>query len=169
MKAREGDLVETIDSNIFDVKGLVHPKERIIAFIRFTPDLNGDREKKGMTYRKVYPLQERYELLRQKFPQYLVYDQVFNEWLCEVSVEAIKHHYQPINYLRKLHQKRQLSQFEKATLLFTELLKKKAKVLRNALGVSGSLLVGLNMPKSDIDIIVYGSQNCYKVYEFLNK
>jgi len=169
MKAREGDLIETIDGNIFDVKGLVHPRERIIAFIRFTPDPNGDREKKGMTYRKVYPLQERYELLRQKFPQYLVYDQVFNEWLCEVSVEAIKHHYQPINYLRKLHQKRQLSQFEKATLLFTELLKKKAKVSMNALGVSGSLLVGLNMPKSDIDIIVYGSQNCYKVYDSLKK
>jgi len=169
MKAREGDLVETIDGNIFDVKGLVHPQERIIAFIRFTPDPNGDRKRDEVNYRKVYPLQERYELLRKKFPQYLVYDQSFNEWLCEVPVEAIKHHYQPIDYLRKLHQRRQLSPLEKLALLFTELLKKKAKVSQNALGVSGSLLVGLNMPKSDIDIIVYGSQNCLRVYDSLKK
>jgi len=167
LKGKEGDLVETWDGNIFDVKGLVHPSKKIIAFIRFTPDPKGDRKRDGVTYRKVYPLHERYELLKERFPQYLVYDRVFNEWLCEVPIEAIQHYYNPVDHLRKLRQKRQLTPLEKAALHFAELLKKNAHVSWSVLGVSGSLLVGLQTPKSDIDIIVYGSQNCYKVYDSL--
>lgn len=164
IKAREGDLIETFDGNIFDVKGLVHPPEKIIAFIRFTPDSKGDRKREEIIYRKVYPLHERYELLREKFPQYLVYDPIFNERLCEVPIEAIKRHYKPVDYLRKLRQKTQLTQLETAALHFAELLKENADVSWDALGVSGSMLVGLHTPKSDIDLIVYGSRNCYKVY-----
>jgi len=167
MKAREGDLIETFDGNIFDVKGLVHPPERIIAFIRFTLDPKGDRKKGKVTYRKVYPLNERYKLLQRRFPQYLVYDQVSNEWLCEVPIEAVKSHYDPVDHLQKLRQKRQPTQLETAALHFAELLKTNADVSWNALGVSGSLLAGLYTPKSDIDLIVYESQNCYRVYDSL--
>jgi predicted nucleotidyltransferase len=95
MKAREGDLIETLDSNIFDVKGLVHPPDRVIAFIRFTPDSNGERKRGNLRYRKVYPLQDRYALLQQRFPQYLVFDTIFNERLCEVPIELVKQHYRP--------------------------------------------------------------------------
>jgi len=164
LKAREGDLIETFDGNIFDVKGLVHPPGRIIAFIRFMPDPKGDRKREGVAYRKVYPLHERYELLQEKFPLYLVYDRVFNEWLCEVPIAAIKCHCKPVDHLRKLRQKRQPTQLETTALQFAELLRKKADLSWNALGISGSLLVGLHTPNSDIDLIVYGSQNCYNVY-----
>jgi len=167
LNAREGDLIETFDGNIFDVKGLVHPPGKVIAFIRFTPDPKGNRARGGVTYRKVYSLHERYQLLRERFPRFLVYDKVFDEWLCEAPIDAIKHHYKPMDYLRKLRQKRQLTQLEKAALHFAELLKKNADVSWSKLGVSGSLLVGLQTPKSDIDLIVYGSQNCYKVYDSL--
>jgi predicted nucleotidyltransferase len=97
----------------------------------------------------------------------LVYDQVFNEWLCEVPIEAIKCHYKPVDHLRKLRQKRQLTQIETEALQLAELLKKNADVAWNALGVSGSLLVELQTPKSDIDLVVYGSQNCHRVYDSL--
>jgi len=167
VKAREGDLIETFDGNIFDVKGMIHPPRKVIAFIRFTPDPKGDRKREGVTYRKVYPLHERYQLLQERFPQFLVYDRVFNEWLCEVPIATIKRHYKPVDYLRELRQKRKLTQLEAAALHFAELLKKNADVSWNALGVSGSLLVELNTPQSDIDIVVYGSQNCYKVYDSL--
>jgi len=167
MKAREGDIIETFDGNIFDVKGLVHPPDKVIAFIRFTPDPKGERKRGGVKYRKVYPLHERYELLRKKFSQYLVYDSVFNEWLCEVPIEAIKRHYDPAEFLHKLHRKRKLNPLETVTLHFAEMFKESADVSWNALGFSGSLLVGLHMPQSDIDLVVYGSQNSYAVYDSL--
>jgi predicted nucleotidyltransferase len=167
LKAREGDLIETFDGNIFDVKGLVHPPKKVIAFIRYTPSQRGDRKKGKVTYQKVYPLHERYELLQERFPQYLVHDPVFNESFCEVPINAIKRHYKPIEHLRKLRSRRQLDPLEAAALRFAELLKKNSTVPWSKLGISGSLLVGLYTPKSDIDLIVYGRQNCYRVYDLL--
>ena len=42
-RAREGDYVETFDGHIFDVKGLVHPPRKVIAYLKYVPDLFGER------------------------------------------------------------------------------------------------------------------------------
>jgi predicted nucleotidyltransferase len=52
-------------------------------------------------------------------------------------------------------------------LSFLELLKKQAGIRWANMGISGSLLVKLHTQSSDIDPIVYGSENCRKVYEAL--
>jgi predicted nucleotidyltransferase len=166
-KAREGDLIETLDGNIFDVKGLVHPPRKVIAFIRYVPNPYGDRKRGEVAYKKVYALSERYALLKKAFPQYLVYDQVFNEHLCEVPVENVKHHYKPVDYLRDLRHSDKVDKTESQALQFAEILKKTAKVSWDELGISGSILVSLHTPGSDIDPIVYGSKACYKVYSAL--
>jgi predicted nucleotidyltransferase len=168
-KAREGDLLETTDNIFFDVKGLVHPTNRIVAFLRYVSDPNGDRERDGMRYRKVYALSERYALLEQAFPQYLVYDQVFNESLCEVPVEAVKHNHQPTHRLRDLRQENELDAVERTALRLLKLLKENAEVPWNKLGISGSILVRLHTPSSDIDPVVYGSESCQKVYSTLRQ
>jgi len=167
MKAREGDLIETFDGNIFDVKGLVHPPDKIIAFIRFTPDMEGERKKGKTRYKKVYQLQERYSLLKEKFPQYLVFDPVFNEWLCEVPRVMVKKHYEPAKYLAQLRRKQVLEKLEEQSLLMVRLLQENSRVEWRALGVSGSLLVSLHSRSSDIDLIVYGSENGRRVYDTL--
>ena len=156
-----------MDNVFFDVKGLVHPSSRVVAFLRYVPDPNGDRKKDGMRYRKVYALSERYALLKQLFPQYLVYDPVFNEHLCEVPVKTVKNHYQPADRLRELRHGDRLDEVERQALRFAELLKENANVPWSKLGISGSILVNLHTPASDIDPIVYGSETCYKVYSAL--
>ncbi len=123
MKAQEGDFIETFDNNIFDVKGSVHPPGKIIAFIRYTPNLKGERKRGQVRYKKVYALKERYDLLQAKFPQYLVFDQIFDEQLCEVPINAVKHHYKPEEHLRKLCRKRNLTQLDAAAVNFAETLK----------------------------------------------
>jgi len=167
MKAREGDHLETLDGNIFDVKGLVHPRDKVIAFIRFTPDSKGERKKGNLRYRKVYPLHERYTLLQERFPQYLVFDAVFNQWLCEVPIELVTKHYEPTRYLRQLRRKRALQELEAQALQLTQLLQENAAVNWISLGVSGSLLTGLHKASSDIDLLIYGSSNCEKIYNTL--
>ena len=48
----EGDYIETKnDQLIFDVKGILHPKDRKICFIRFYPDSDGDRIKDSKRYK----------------------------------------------------------------------------------------------------------------------
>jgi hypothetical protein len=166
-KAREGDLIETLDGNIFDVKGLVHPPRKIIAFIRYVPNPDGDRKRDEVAYKKVYALSERYALLKKAYPQYLVYDKVFNENLCEVPVETVKRHFKPIDYLRDLRNSDKVDKTENQALQFAEILRKTAKVSWDKLGISGSILVRLHTPASDIDLIVYGSETCCKVYSAL--
>jgi len=163
VKAREGDLLETTDNIIFDVKGLVHPPNRVVAFIRYVPDPEGNRERDGTRYSKFYSLSKRYALLKQRFPQYLVDDPVFNTLLCEVPFEDVKQHYQPAQGLQTLRNRNNLDEAETAALQFMEILKEKSGVQWSKLGVSGSILVNLHEPFSDIDLIVYGSETGYRV------
>ena len=163
MKAREGDLLETKGNIFFDVKGLVHPPHRVVAFIRYVPDPNGNRERDGKRYSKFYALAKRYDLIKREYPQYLVNDPVFNTLLCEVPVEDIKKHYKPARGLQDLRNRNNLDEAETAALQFMETLKENAGVQWSKLGVSGSILVKLHEADSDIDLVVYGSKTGYRV------
>lgn len=167
MKAREGDILTDLNEIIFDVKGLVHPLGKVIAFPRFIPDFRGNRVGGNLKYTKIYPLSERFQFLEQKYPHYVVYDSVFDEKLCEVPSEDVKRYYKPANRLRELRRSEKLDDLERDALEFMTLLKSYADVPWNTFGISGSLLVKLHTPKSDVDPIVYGSRNCRRVYKAL--
>jgi hypothetical protein len=164
---REGDLVEDLNGVIFDVKGLVHPPRRVVAFPRFVPDAAGDRRRGRIAYRKVYALSARYELLEKRFPQYLIQDKVFGERLCEVPVKDVRRHYRPSERLRELRHNKRLDTLEREALGFVSLLKESTTVPWDALGISGSILAKLHTPHSDIDPVVYGTENCRKVHSAL--
>jgi hypothetical protein len=169
MMSREGDLVETAQGLIFDVKGLVHPLKRVIAFPRYLPCDEGDRRRRDQAYSKVYSLSKRYALLKERFPQYLVHDPVFDETLCEVPVGDIKKRYDPVAGLQELRKSKTLDELESKALLLAEQLKEKASIPWKAIGISGSILVGLHTSSSDIDPVVYGSANCRKAYSALKE
>jgi predicted nucleotidyltransferase len=167
MRAREGDLVETKKGIIFDVKGLVHPPGKVIAFPRFIPSLEGTRHHQKRTYGKVYGLVDRFEFLRENSPELIVHDLVFDETLCEVPAAAIRKHYQPAEKLRELRSSKTLHGLERKALELAEALKEAADISWDCIGISGSLLVGLHTPKSDIDPVVYGVESCHKAYAAL--
>jgi predicted nucleotidyltransferase len=96
MIAREGDLIKTKSGVVFDVKGLVHPQDRIIAFPRFIPSPEGTRQGKDALYGKVYSLNDRFRYLQENNPDFVVFDPVFGETMCEVPIMQIADHYQPI-------------------------------------------------------------------------
>ncbi|MGC8999124.1 MAG: hypothetical protein ACP5JW_07040 [Candidatus Bathyarchaeia archaeon] len=172
MRPVEGYLLESVEGVIFDVKGLVHPPDRIIAFPRFIPDQNGFRIRKGVKYVKVYGFSERFAFLESAIPNYIVHDQVFDEKLCEVPLENIKKVYSPLEGLKRLRRKRKdgkLDGLERAALQCLKILKEEADVPWNSLGVSGSVLVGLHTVVSDIDPVVYGVENCHKVHSALKR
>jgi len=161
---REGDFVETKKGLIFDVKGLVHPPNRVIAFIRYYPSKTGERSIKGRIYGKIYSLSMRYRWLRENFPEYLVYDPVFDEILCEVPMNHVDKHYMPVEVLKRLRKTRNLDDLERIVVEMACLLKSSASIPWNAIGASGSVMVGLHTRNSDIDLVIYGSKNCWKVY-----
>jgi len=165
----EGYLIESVENVIFDVKGLVHPPEKIVAFPRFIPDLEGPRRRGKIRYQKVYSISDRFSFLEKNLPGYVVYDPIFDEKLCEVPLQKVKKVYSPVQFLKTLRKRRNLDGLEFAALQCLKILREKSNVPWNGLGVSGSLLVKMQSETSDIDIIVYGSENCWKVYYALQK
>jgi len=165
--AREGDFIETTEHLIFDVKGLVHPKTHIIAFLRYFPDAAGTRLRNGVRYKKVYTLEERYQVLKEKFPHYLYQDPRIEDTVLQaVPQEYIWKVHRPQEYLSGVLEAPG-SVDEEALREFVLILQEASKVSLAALGVSGSFLVGVSTPQSDLDIIAYGSESGRKVYEGL--
>jgi predicted nucleotidyltransferase len=169
MQPIEGFLIESVEGIIFDVKGLAHPPDKVIAFPRFIPDPKGSRIRKGVKYSKVYGISERFDFLEKTLPNYVVYDPVFDEKLCEVPLENVKRVYNPVSRLKMLRSRENLDASERAALNCIRILKEKARVPWNRLGISGSLLVGLHAATSDIDPVVYGVENCRKAHAALRK
>ena len=84
----EGDYIETKDSNLFfDVKGLFHPNDRKICFIRFFPSPDGDRIKEGIKYRKIYELHERYIFLKENYPKYQIVSIILSQKIVYHDIE----------------------------------------------------------------------------------
>ena len=164
MRVREGDLIETKAGVIFDVKGLVHPPERVIAFPRFIPSLEGTRRHRNSLYGKVYNLADRFRFLLAKSPELVVHDPVFDETLCEVPAGMIEKLYEPAEKLAELRSSETLGDLERKAVQLAETLKKAAGIPWSSIGISGSLLVGLHTVDSDIDPVVYGVENCRKAY-----
>lgn len=160
-------MIETDGSLFFDVKGQVHPPSSFVAFIRYFPDENGKRLRKGRRFSKVYSLPRRYKLLKRRFSEFLVYDPIFDETICEVPFDRIVKHYEPAAKLQAMRTATELDPLQSRTVLYAELLKEAAGIPWRALGISGSVMIGLHTLESDIDVIVYGSKNCEKVYSTL--
>ena len=169
MRAREGDLIKTVSNVVFDVKGLVHPEDKIIAFPRFIPSPTGNRQGKEGTYGKVYSLGDRFKYLQENNPDLIVFDKVFDETMCEVPINQIAEHYKPEEKLWALRSAKDLNILESKALQLAETLKAEANIPWSSIGISGSIMAGLTTEKSDIDPLVYGVENCRKAYAALQK
>jgi len=169
MRAREGDLIRTRDNVIFDVKGLVHPPDKVVAFPRYIPTAEGTRGKGKNLYSKVYNLAERFQYLQNNAPQLIVHDPVFDETVCEVPLTTIMKHYQPVEKLKELRERKKLADLERKAVTLSETLKETANIPWSSIGISGSIMAGLFTLQSDIDPLVYGEENCRKAYVALEK
>jgi len=167
MKAREGDLIKTKSKVVFDVKGLIHPADKIVAFPRFIPSPQGTRRGKDAIYGKVYSLGDRFRYLQENHPDLIVFDPVFGETMCEVPIADIAEHYKPEEKLWSLRTSKDLTVLESKALQLAETLKKEAKIPWSSIGISGSIMAGLTTEKSDIDPLIYGVENCRKTYAAL--
>lgn len=170
IQAIEGDYIETKRENLFfDVKGLLHPNDYIICFLRFFPDPNGLRIKNCINFRKIYNLEERYALLREKYPEFLFFSKELDLEVQGVKKKEIKKIYTPQNCFKKLLEKNKLSLSETRSRELGELFLSQGNLSEGSIGITGSIMVGLNTEESDIDIIIYGTETSMKFQEILVK
>jgi predicted nucleotidyltransferase len=167
MLAREGELIRTENQVIFDVKGLVHPPNKLIAFPRYIPSPKGNRRGEKGLYGKIYSFSERFQFLEQNMPSLIVHDPVFDATLCEVPVDMVVERYDPVEKLRLLRTSKELSVLERKVVHLAEELQEASGIPWSSIGISGSVLTGLATLQSDVDPVVYGEENGRRAYEAL--
>jgi len=167
LKPIEGYYLETHEGLLFAVKGLHHPRDGVIAYLRYIPDDHGDRIRGGKRYRRVYDLDETTEYLEEHHPQYL-------RWMKEkgIRVQFVPHSqirriYDPRERLREVV-KHPEERIESLVKQFAEALRDEGIPLRD-IGLTGSLLIGLRIAESDIDLVIYGRQSGLKAYGALRR
>ncbi|WP_342304036.1 nucleotidyltransferase domain-containing protein [Methanolobus sp. ZRKC5] len=142
IKTRLRDFLVTKDNWIFAVSDYFHP-HGVRSTMRYVPDENGERELDGKRYKK-YDFDVAFDFMRQNRP----------EWVEDVHVvpeDQIKKVLPPNSVIEKLYDS------DKRVAVVVDTLEE-AGISREMMGVTGSLLPGLQNEGSDIDFVVYGAQ-----------
>lgn len=169
--------MESVEGLFFDVKGVVQSPARVTAFVRYVPDPRGDRQfnpnflschpvrQPGARYRKIYDLPARYAYLREHFPHYIYQDEAHDFPLQGLPRAQLATVYDPRESLALFRAHASHVPLYRDALDFLEAIRDTAKVPFDDLGMSGSLLVGLEDPaRSDYDVLVYGERSCRAVH-----
>jgi uncharacterized protein len=167
--ALEGAAVETRDGLMFTVKGVVHPPDRIVAYLRYVPDPQGERERGRNRYRRVYSSADREAALRARNISWRIDDPALGVPVDAVPWTEVARVYDPRERLRELHEATGTPDpLETDALALAALLCEASGAPHSALGLTGSLLLGLHTPASDIDLVVYGDRECRRVHAALS-
>ncbi len=140
LKTRLRDFLLTKDNWLFAVVDYFH-KDGIRATLRYVPDENGDRELNGVRYKK-YDFGPAFEFMREHRP----------DWVQDVHVvpeSEVKQLLRPGDRIPELVE----SDSRVAAIVKTL---DKAGLSRSSMGVTGSMVAGLQNGSSDIDFVVYG-------------
>ncbi len=163
----EGFAVETGEQWIFTVKGMLHPPDRVIAYLRYLPDADGNRRRGELAYRRVYRFGEQVDLLNSRRPEYLGVDPVLGLEVQSVPRSAICSIHDPCAYLAGLRRNRPDNPVEADALALAEELQRASGVPWTDLGISGSPMLGTQQHDSDLDLLIYGAESCKAVHRAL--
>ncbi len=161
----EGYFLKTSDNLIFEVKGVVHPNDRIIAYVRYVPNIVSSES--IQSFRKIYDLRKREEYLKNNHSEYLWFSEAHGRILQAVPHERVKQVLDPVEHMVQIRENP--SALSIATSSLVDLLLEYTDIDKTNIGVTGSQLVGVAGEESDIDLIVFGKSTCDKFYRRLSE
>ena len=164
--------------------GYEHPEDRVFAFLKYIPAKYKDLFNVEMLTRtwkfgtkpltnqlfraeKLYTAknyQTFIEAFRKNFPNYLFYDQTRGKELITAPLDKIEQVFVPKDRLVWLQNLKNPDDFQKMALEIIDLIHKESGVPYTDLGLHGSTALEMHSPESDIDFVVYGTEN-FRVVE----
>ncbi|MCS7139725.1 MAG: nucleotidyltransferase domain-containing protein [Candidatus Nezhaarchaeota archaeon] len=169
---RDRDYIETLEGLFFTVVGNVHPRDSVIAYLKYIPSPEGEwgsgnrRFKRALPYYTVPMLLDTISYLKQYSPYYVKFLEELGVEMSTVSTNRIREHYKPEERLQKIIEKPR-DQLEGMVAELAKLITDEAGVFMSDLGVTGSILINIHRPFSDIDLVIYGKENALRVKEAL--
>ena len=181
---RDGETLLTKEGFIFYVFGYEHPKNRIFGFLKYIPSnlmhlfpirfLKQKWKLENLELsrpEKLYTPQNYQKFLatfKKNFPHYVYCCPFRDKEVLSVPLDQIRRVYLPSNGLQAIIKKERRDRLQEETIGLVSLLAEKSKISMQEFGIHGS--VGLNMHSeySDIDLVIYGSENFKKLEASVN-
>jgi hypothetical protein len=164
LKPKDRDFIETKEGLLFCVVGYLHPPDRVTAYLKYIPSVDGKWSRGEIHYDRtlqfynVAQVENTYNYLKKTYPDYIFNDPVRNITLSAVPKNKIKQYYKPKERLLEILEKPGDALEEKVC----EIIEKIAKYvnIEGSIGITGSVLTGSHNPNfSDLDFTVYGFKN----------
>jgi predicted nucleotidyltransferase len=171
----DGDTFVTKEDFIFNTFGYEHPASRVFAFLKYIPaefkqlfkvDLLTRTWKYGETQlfraEKLYTAknyQTFIEVFKQNFPDYLYFCPFRSRELITSPISSIKTVYVPRDCLKALQRLQRPDEIQTVALKLLDLIAKQSGVSLTDFGIHGSIALNMHSPESDIDFVVYGTEN----------
>ncbi|MFB7517224.1 hypothetical protein [Streptomyces sp. NPDC056144] len=143
---------------IFKVIGDVHPGSHYLGYVKYYPDEKGDRQLFGRRYRQNTVVSKAFGILADR-PECYVYSDAVGCVITGVPREDVVTHYSCRHALTALHQAPELlGDFEVSRDLLAIVNAVVERGAQDAVGITGSFLVGCFNARSDVDLVCYGAR-----------
>ncbi|MFG2767795.1 nucleotidyltransferase domain-containing protein [Streptomyces rubiginosohelvolus] len=153
---RDRDYLLDRSGVVFKVIGDVHPGSHWLGYVKYHPDPRGDRTLFETTYRQNTVVSKAFGILADR-PECYVYSPAIGCVITGVPREDVVLHYSCRQALATLHEQPELldgSAVSKDLLAIIDRVVDQGAA--DVIGVTGSFLVGVAGPLSDIDLVCYG-------------
>jgi len=160
--------LETKEGLFFAVKGSLLYGDLVLAVLRYIPHPQGDRVLEGRRYRRIYNLEWTTRFLAEHYPHYLNHVDELNITTQAVPLHQISRAFRAREGLADMLEK-PVSPLQRKLSTLVDAIVEESDVPMDCLGVSGSLLIGLGAPTSDLDLLVYGEPQGKLVYRALRR
>ena len=164
------DFIETPEGFLFCVIGCVHPRDRVISYLKYVPDPEGKWGREERRFRRtmqtysVPQVLSNVEMLKEKYPQYVFNSRVMSITMSAVPKRLVSRHYKPRERLSQLLMCNVRDELEQDVVALVNELSQESKVCKPSFGITGSVLTDTHhVDFSDIDITVYGLSNSTKI------
>lgn len=172
---RDRDFIETIEHFLFCVIGSIHPRDRVISYVKYVPSEGGLWGKGERRFRRILRNYVMFELIDtlnflERYPEHLYYSHVMGIKMSAVPLDRIIFHFKPEERLRELIRNSDaLDPLERKALDLVNRISDESGIPLRYFGVTGSILLGIHHLLSDIDLTIYGIENARRVKETLKQ
>jgi predicted nucleotidyltransferase len=175
----DGDTFVTSDGFIMNTFGYEHPENQLFAFLKYIPAkykdmFNVEMLERTWQYNKneLFRAEKLYtaknyqtfiEAFRKNFPGYLFYDKNRGKEIIAAPSNRIDEVFVPRDRLVWLQNLSKRDELQDKALDLISLISKEAEVPLSNMGLHGSLALNMHASHSDIDFVVYGTDNFRRV------
>ncbi|MBS7649725.1 hypothetical protein KEJ17_08815 [Candidatus Bathyarchaeota archaeon] len=173
---RDRDYLQTVEDFYFCVVGNIHPNDRVISYLKYIPSPYGKWSRGENKFQRVMHYYTMLDLMGtikflERHPEYLYNSSVMDIRISAVPSDKITVHLKPEERMMELAKMdgKDLDVLQGKTLDLASTISDESGVPLKYFGVTGSILLGIHMDFSDIDLIIYGMKNAERVKETLNQ